>query len=392
MTPRLLLALAVLVPALQALPYSWQQASDTAPSQGAPDAKTDTAAHTRAPDAAKPALRRSAPQPRADTPRVARFATNPLITVTSSPTLGANVNGPTVIRVPDWVEKPLGRYYMYFANHRGDYIRLAYASAVTGPWTVYEPGVWHVRDSALNRPQPDSARFGGFNTHFASPEIFIDPARRRIVLWAHGWFTSGQHWPTEPRAAQQWANENGYGQFTQGAVSSDGLRFTAQPAITRESYIRVFQRGGAFYGMARLGVLLRAPDLLAPFEAGANAFRDSAYGTNRVRHVALLPRGDRLHVLFTAIGDAPERILWSTIDMTRDWMEWRASPPIEVMRPDTDYECANLPVAPSAVGDVFEPVRQIRDPHVLEDEGRTYLFYVTCGEQGVAGADITLPG
>lgn len=339
---------------------------------------------------ALPALPRSAQQPAAGAVRVTRFAGNPLVTVKSSPTLGANVNGPTVIRVPSWVRKPLGKYYMYFGNHRGDFIRLAYADAVTGPWTIHEPGVWHVRDSALYRPQPDSARFGGFNTHFASPEIFIDAANRRIVLWAHGWYTNGERWPVEPKAAQQWANERGYGQFTQGAVSPDGLTFSAQAAVTRESYIRVFARDGALFGMSRLGVLLRAPDPLASITVGPNAFRGTEYGTNRVRHVALLPRGNQLYVFFTAIGDAPERLLLSTIDMTQRWEEWRAGAPTEIMRPETDYECANLPEAPSLVGDVFDPVRQIRDPHVLEDEGKTYLFYAICGEQGVAGAEVTL--
>jgi hypothetical protein len=338
-----------------------------------------------------PAALRSAQRPAAGTVRVTRFATNPLVTVKSATTLGANVNGPTVIRVPAWVERPLGKYYMYFGNHRGDFIRLAYADTVTGPWTVYDPGVWHVRESALFRPQPDSARFGGFNTHFASPEIFIDAANRRLVLWAHGWWTNGEQWPVEPQAAQRWANEKGYGQFSQSAVSSDGLHFSAQPAITRESYLRVFQRGGAMYGMSRLGVLIRANDPLASFTVGPNAFRDTTFGPARVRHVALVPRGDLLYVLFTAIGDAPERLFVSTIDMTKEWSEWRVSPPVDVMQPETDYECGRLPVAPSAVGDIFEPARQIRDPHVLEDGGKSYLFYAICGEQGVAGAELTLP-
>ena len=39
-----------------------------------------------------------------------RFQQNPLVRVDSSPTLGVNLNGPTVIRVPDWVERPLRRY------------------------------------------------------------------------------------------------------------------------------------------------------------------------------------------------------------------------------------------------------------------------------------------
>jgi hypothetical protein len=326
----------------------------------------------------------------AQSPRVMRLAQNPLITVNSSPTLGGNVNGPTVIRVPDWIDRPLGRYYMYFANHRGDFIRLAYADSVAGPWKVYEPGVLHVRETALYRQQPDSARFGGFNTHLASPEAVVDPARRRIVLWAHGWWTNGEQWPSQPAAAQRWADEKGYGQFTQAAVSSDGLRFMAQPPITKESYLRVFPNGGAFYGMSRLGRLLRATDLLGSFEPGPNPFRAGPYAS-RVRHVALLVRGSRLHVLFTVIGDAPERVMLATIDMTGDWNEWRASTAVEVMRPETEYECVNLPVEPSAVGDVEVPVRQLRDPYLFEDQGRTLLFYSTCGEQGIAAAEITIP-
>lgn len=35
--------------------------------------------------------------------QVQRFATNPLITSASSPTLGENINGPSVIRVPSWL-------------------------------------------------------------------------------------------------------------------------------------------------------------------------------------------------------------------------------------------------------------------------------------------------
>jgi hypothetical protein len=63
--------------------------------------------------------------PQNDQPKVAppdpsvaaRVPQNPLLTVKSSPSLGDNVNGPSVIRVPPWVKAPLGRYYMYFAHH-----------------------------------------------------------------------------------------------------------------------------------------------------------------------------------------------------------------------------------------------------------------------------------
>jgi hypothetical protein len=84
-------------------------------------------------------------------------------------------------------------------------------------------------------------------------------------------------------------------------------------------------------------------------------------------------------------------MMFTTIDLTKDWSEWRVAPAVEVMRPQTDYECANVPAAPSQVGDVLGRVQQMRDPHVFQDGGKTYLFYAICGEQGVAAAEIVLP-
>ena len=61
-----------------------------------------------------------------------------------------------------------------------------------------------------------------------------------------------------------------------------------------------------------------------------------------------------------------------------------------MLQPDTRYECADMAVAPSEPGDVEGRVRQIRDPFVFEEQGQTFLFYSTCGEQGIAAATITI--
>ncbi len=321
--------------------------------------------------------------------KVARFEQNPLVTTRTSRSLGSNVNGPTVIRVPDWVPNPLGRYYMYFANHMGEFIRLAYADAITGPWRVYEPGVLHVRNTALSRPGPDPKEtLDDFYTHVASPEILVDHQQQRFVMWFHGWWTNGENWPADPAAARAWAQKNGYSQFTQAAISTDGLQFNAAPAITRTPYLRVVQHDGYYYGVSRLGRVSRSKDPLATFEPGPNPFRDGAYA-GRIRHVALVLRGNRLHVFFTAIGDTPERVMLSTIPLEGDWSTWRASAPVDVIQPERGYECTNHPNAPSESGDIAIPVRQIRDPFVFEEDGRSYLFYSICGEQGIAAAEIT---
>jgi hypothetical protein len=321
-------------------------------------------------------------------PAVRRLPQNPLVTVRSSPTLGGNVNGPTVIRVPDWVERPLGRYYMYFANHMGDFIRLAYADDLAGPWTIHEPGVLHVRDTAFFRPQPDPPEtMEDFYTHVASPEILVDTARRRIVMWYHGWYTNGERWPVDPTLARRWAADKGYGQYTQAAESTDGRHFEVKPVLTRTSYLRVFEHDGSLYGVSRLGRLSRAPDASRPFELGPNPFRDGPYA-GRVRHVALAKRGAALDVYFTAIGDAPERVLRSTIDLSGDWTAWRAGAPVDIVAPDAPFECIQLPNLPSEAGDVEVPVRQLRDPFVFEERSRTVLFYSFCGEQGIAAVEL----
>jgi hypothetical protein len=317
-----------------------------------------------------------------------RLPQNPLITLRSSASLGDNINGPTIIRVPSWIDKPLGRYYLYFAHHMGAFIRLAYADAITGPWKIYEPGVLPVTATAFYRPPPDPPEnLENFYTHVASPEIHVDDANRRLVLWFHGWWTDGTMWPVGEPAARAWARQHGYAQFTQSADSGDGVHFTVHPAITKSSYLRVFQHGGDFYSMSRLGLLLRSRDPFASFETGANAFRDGPYA-HRVRHVAVLRRDLTLYVFFTGIGDAPERVMMSTIDLTADWKAWKASAPIELLRPEAPYECPTLPNEPSEAGDIKGPARQLRDPGIFEENGRTYLFYSICGEQGLAAASL----
>ena len=51
--------------------------------------------------------------------RVERLLDAPIIGPALHPSIGENIQGPSLIRVPEWVESPLGRYYLYFADHKG---------------------------------------------------------------------------------------------------------------------------------------------------------------------------------------------------------------------------------------------------------------------------------
>ena len=41
-------------------------------------------------------------------PRAVRIGTGPILTPASEAGIGTNLNGPSLIRVPGWVERPLG--------------------------------------------------------------------------------------------------------------------------------------------------------------------------------------------------------------------------------------------------------------------------------------------
>ena len=90
--------------------------------------------------------------------RAARLSAEPIVRPHMDGRMGANINGPSLIRVPDWIEEPLGRYYLYFAHHKGAYIRLAVADALAGPWRMHTPGALALEAShfATERPPFES--------------------------------------------------------------------------------------------------------------------------------------------------------------------------------------------------------------------------------------------
>lgn len=85
---------------------------------------------------------------------VIRSSSNPIIRPHMDDRMGDNVNGPSLIRVPDWIAAPLGRYYLYFAHHDGNFIRLAYADDIEGQWTMHRPGVLPQRKHASSVTSP----------------------------------------------------------------------------------------------------------------------------------------------------------------------------------------------------------------------------------------------
>ena len=92
------------------------------------------------------------------------------------------------------------------------------------------------------------------------------------------------------------------------------------------------------------------------------------------------------------VGDEPEHILLSTVDISGDWSTWEASGPRSVLKPEKDWEAADLPLEASVRDAINVRVRQLRDPAVFEEDGRTYLLYSVAGEAGIAIAELSIDG
>ena len=91
---------------------------------------------------------------------ITRLLDRPLIGPDIHPSIGENIQGPSLIKVPDWLPNKMGNYYLYFADHKGLYIRLAYADSITGPWQIHEPGSLQIEDSILRLHGRRSRRRG----------------------------------------------------------------------------------------------------------------------------------------------------------------------------------------------------------------------------------------
>ena len=90
--------------------------------------------------------------------------------------IGNNIQGPSLIKTPKWLPNSLGKYYLYFADHKGDHIKMAYSDYLLGPWKIHKGGTLQLNQSGFltEEPQmpsdfnPENSSVGlleGFNPH-----------------------------------------------------------------------------------------------------------------------------------------------------------------------------------------------------------------------------------
>ena len=214
-------------------------------------------------------------------------------------------------------------------------------------------------------PMSHDGLFEATTPHIASPDVQVDHQNQRIVMYFHGL-------------------DDVSTQLSRVATSSDGINFDARPEQLGRSYMRIFHHNGYTYSMAMPGQFYRSRDPLGKFEEGPRLFNAN------MRHSALLVRENTLFVFWTQVGDVPEHIMLSTVDIAGDWNSWQNTPGVEVLRPEYPWEGSSAPLEPSVRSTAYGVVNQLRDPALYEDvaSGRTYLFYAVGGEAGIAIAEV----
>ncbi|MDF3127629.1 hypothetical protein P0Y35_00325 [Kiritimatiellaeota bacterium B1221] len=244
------------------------------------------------------------------------------------------------------------------------------AEQVEGPWTLHLPGVIPL------------ACAPALHSHIASPDVHIDPHRQELIMFLHG--------PVHNGADRQ---------MTLLARSRDGLSWQVEDQKLGRSYFRAFPYKSWWYAIANVGDAYRSQHISEPWEKRASPLIgpvqvDDTFGSRKhvdLRHSAWLIDGHEAYLFYTRKQDAPERILCAKIELTDEWENWNISAPVEVLRPERDWEGIHYPLQPSKPGPATQR-QELRDPAIYREGEKIYLIYSFGGEEGLALAELKITG
>ena len=182
-----------------------------------------------------------------------------------------NTGFPSVVRLPDWLDAadrahPSARYYMYWGNHTGDFIRMKWAASLNGTWTDYDVNAGAIKgvfDVGGNDPMRNDY------DHVSAPDVIIDDANQRFVMYFHGQREASN---PAPRVHERFVATSGTGLNFNDPVSGNGesghgpveVTDLTNEGLTRDvwigdEYMKVFQKNGRFYGVGKRGAINAAP-------------------------------------------------------------------------------------------------------------------------------------
>lgn len=275
---------------------------------------------------------------------------------------GININGPSPIIAPDWLNNKLGKFYLYFAHHRGKYIRLAYSNHIEGPYKLKEGGTLQLSD-ALD-----------CEDHVASPDVHVDHANQKIYMLFHG------------------KSINSVEQLTYLAESDNGINFKVFRKPVGEFYLKIIPWNGGWVGISKGGTLyLSKSSIFDLKKIEKQIYHKRNYFENAdgdIRHAALQIIENFLYIFYTRIGDAPESILCNIINLKINPENWKISDTLVISKPTEIWEGSTLELKKSKPGLAAQKENALRDPAILYYMNKTFMFYSVAGESGIAVQEI----
>lgn len=263
-----------------------------------------------------------------------------------------NINGPSAL-------KSNGKYLLYFANHTGKHIKLAYSDDLTS-WKLKEPAL-HIENTICDG-------------HIASPDVHkIDV--NAYIMYFHG--------------------DVGGEQKTFLAHSTDGLNFYRIGKFPiADFYFRMFEYRNITYGIAKDGndggILYQGiskDDNVNSINAYVQ-FQPIMKFLPNMRHCSTMVENDILYVFYSNVGDSPEHIRLLKIKLNDTIETWNIISDEIVIKPIYDWEGSNIQPHASNFGAAQFPVCELRDPYIFKDDIKYYLFYTIMGEAGIAIAEL----
>ncbi len=254
-----------------------------------------------------------------------------------------NINGPSLIRVPDFIKNKLGKYYLYFANHDGKNIRMAYSNNLRGPWTLYKQGTLQLENTICK-------------THIASPDVHVKD--NKLIMYYHGDIDGGQ--------------------YTFKSTSIDGINFKTDNKVLGSFYFRVFNYLNKKYAIAKNGNV----DSII-YQEIKGKFTPQFNFLDKSRHTAVYVDLDILYIFYTLVEEAPESLYVCKIQ------NWEVIDNYKLKEPTYTWEGSEQPNIPSSFGTGFGFLNQLRDPCIFEEDNNIYLLYSYGGESGIAISNLT---
>ena len=307
----------------------------------------------------------------------------------SQPKGCATVNGPIVIRAQHPSELK-GRIVLITSNHKTSHHPIRMFLAPQG-WTTtsLSRSILDSLDSSGEldfwtevTPQISIEAIGACEEKaIHSPDILYSPQENLYYMHAH-LHRCKQH-GKQPTAV-----------FTSPDLLHWNISNVADPFVANNLfYARLFHYKGQLYGIAKSQETSTGSMVLfesTSFRSDYKVIHKLAQG---VRHVGLHRKQDTLFIFFTLIGDEPERIFLSTIDLTQPPSKWELRPGPEIMKPPN----TNSPLKISKPGAApCHHVQELRDPFFFPDEDEAEnqlkgtLFYTLAGEQAIGASSLRI--